>query len=259
MKTEEANWYAYPRYYDIAFQADTQLEADFIEGASKQFGLPKAKRILEPGCGSGRLVREMARRGYDVTGFDLCAASIDYLKEELKHAKQKADVFVGDMTDFTLKQPVDIAYNFCNTFRHLQTAEAARSHLQSVAKALRTGGIYLLGLHVMPPDADFEDTERWQETSGETTVTCTFKVLSTDWPNRQEVLRTVLSARGPEGEFRVRTDYPMRMYTAEELKELVEGVDGLEIAGVFDFWYDLEFPRELDDEISDCVLVLRKK
>ena len=27
------NWYDYPQYYDLAIGADTQLEADFSEGA----------------------------------------------------------------------------------------------------------------------------------------------------------------------------------------------------------------------------------
>lgn len=258
MKTEEGNWYAYPRYYDIAFQSDTKLEADFIEAACARFGRPDSKRLLEPGCGSGRLVVELARRGFDVTGFDLCAESIQYLQQRLQAEKQKANVFVGDMTTFELPQPVDAAFNFCNTFRHLLAAEDATAHLRAVAKSLLPGGIYLLGLHVMPPDADFEDSERWQETAGDTTVTCTFKVISTDWKNRQEVLRTILSARGPEGDFRVRTDYPMRMYTSGELEELVRATEVFEIAGVFDFWYDIEYPRELDDEISDCVLVLKR-
>jgi len=30
----QANWFDYPQYYDIAFQAPTQREADFIEAAS---------------------------------------------------------------------------------------------------------------------------------------------------------------------------------------------------------------------------------
>ncbi|MFO0947764.1 MAG: class I SAM-dependent methyltransferase [Planctomycetota bacterium] len=259
MKTLSDNWYAYPRYYDLAFRADTKLEADFIEAAWRKFGRPDSRTILEPGCGSGRLVVELAKRGYHVTAFDLCRESIAYLDGQLKRRKLNANTFVGDMTEFQLSGPVDLAFNFCNTFRHLLTEEAARSHLQSVAGSLEPGGIYLLGLHVMPPDADPDDCERWRESYRGTTVTCTFKVLSTDEVGRLETLRTILSARGPGVSFRVRTDYPMRLYTSGELLDLVNSVPEFELCEVYDFWYDINFSRELDDEISDTVLVLRKR
>lgn len=259
MKTLTDNWYAYPRYYDLAFRSDTRLEADFVEAAWRRFGLPRSRAILEPGCGSGRLVVELAKRGYRLTGFDLRPESIRYLRRRLNSSKLSANAYVGDMTDFSLDRPVDLAFNFCNTFRHLLTEEDARSHLRAVSGALKPGGLYLLGLHVMPPDADPEDCERWSETFRGITVTCTFKVLSTDEVRRREILRTILSARGPGIRFRVRTDYPMRLYTAGELLDLTRNVPEFELCQVYDFWYDIDFPRELDDEISDTVLVLRKR
>ena len=63
------DWYDLPRYYDIVFEADTRAEADFLEAMAERWGRG-AGRILEPACGSGRLVEEMARRGHAVTGFD---------------------------------------------------------------------------------------------------------------------------------------------------------------------------------------------
>jgi len=32
-----ANWFDYPQYYDIAFQAYTRQEADFIEAACRKY------------------------------------------------------------------------------------------------------------------------------------------------------------------------------------------------------------------------------
>ena len=63
------------------------------------------------------------------------------------------------MRTYRVKPQVDIAYCFVNTFRHLLTEEDAVQHLQSVAASLRPGGLYLLGLHMLPPDADEEDDE----------------------------------------------------------------------------------------------------
>src|ERR1044071_5424658 len=66
-----ANCYDYPQYYDIAFQPYTRREADFIEAACGKYCSFDVRRILEPACGSGRLVTELAARGYQMTGFDL--------------------------------------------------------------------------------------------------------------------------------------------------------------------------------------------
>ena len=63
-----ANWFDYPQYYDIAFQAYTRQEADFIEAACRKYCPFAARRFLEPACGSGRLITELAARGYQMTG-----------------------------------------------------------------------------------------------------------------------------------------------------------------------------------------------
>ena len=55
-----ANWYDYPQYYDIAFQAYTRREADFIEAACRKYCPFEARRLLEPACGTGRLITELA-------------------------------------------------------------------------------------------------------------------------------------------------------------------------------------------------------
>jgi 2-polyprenyl-3-methyl-5-hydroxy-6-metoxy-1,4-benzoquinol methylase len=60
----QANWYDYPQYYDIAFRAYTEREADFIEAACRKYCPFSARRLLEPACGTGRLITELAARGY---------------------------------------------------------------------------------------------------------------------------------------------------------------------------------------------------
>src|SRR6266508_1937192 len=71
-----ANWYDYPQYYDIAFQTYTWAQADFIEAACRKYCSFDARRLLEPACGSGRLVTELAARGYQVTGFDISQSAL---------------------------------------------------------------------------------------------------------------------------------------------------------------------------------------
>ena len=51
--------------------------------------------------------------------------------------------------------------NTINSFRHLPTEAAAVGHLESLAKAVRVGGIYALGLHLTPTKGEASDEESW--------------------------------------------------------------------------------------------------
>ncbi len=257
-KPVEADWYDYPQYYDLAFRSETVPEADFVEAACRKYCGGDVQRLLEPACGTGRLVSELAARGYQLTGLDLSKPSLAYLRRRLARRKLEAEILHADMTDFDLSEPADGAYCLINSFRHLLTEEAALSHLQAVARNLRPGGIYLLGFHLLPPDADEEDTERWSESQGQTKVTVTYRVLETDRRRRLEKLRVCLLARSKEKEFRLRHDFECRMYTAGQFLQLLEKVPEFELCDVYDFWYDIDDPLELSDENGDSVFVLRK-
>lgn len=217
------------------------------------------RRLLEPACGSGRLVRELARRGYELTGFDLNPSMLDYARRRLARSKLQAELFAADMADFELPRPVDAAFNTFNSFRHLLTEDAALSHLNSVGRCLRTGGIYILGLHLLPPDASEESTERWTARQGRTHLTATLKVIAANRRRRLETLRISLRVRTPKRVFRIRSEFTLRLYNAQQLKRLLAKVPELECCDVFDFWYEIDEPLVLDDVLSDTVLVLRKK
>lgn len=255
----QANWYDYPQYYDLAFRSETSLEAGFIEAALSKYCPFAARRLLEPACGTGRLLVELASRGYRLAGLDLSGPSLDYLRRRLARRGLRAEVLQADMADFRLRRPVDAAYCTLDGFRHLLTEDAARRHLACVARSLRPGGIYILGFHLLPPDASEECTERWTERHGSTQVTVTLRVLATDRRRRLETIRISLLARTERKEVRVRDEFPLRMYTAAQFRRLLAAAPSLELCDVYDFWYEIDRPLKLSNEISDTVFILRKR
>ncbi len=255
-----SNWYDYPQYYDLAFRSETAMEADFIEAAARKYCPFPVRRLLEPACGTGRLTTELAGRGYTLAGFDINRPSLAYLRRRLGRRGLTAQVFEADMADFRLSQPVDLAYCTFDGFRHLLTEADAQRHLECVAKSLRPGGIYILGFHLLPPDASEECIERWTECSHGVKVTVTLRVLSTDRRRRIEDLRVSLLVRTRNGrEVRVGHDFPFRMYTAAQFRRLLRSVPSLELVDVYDFWYEIDHPLKLTDEMSDTVFILRRK
>jgi len=257
--TSLPNCYDYPQYWDLAFRSDTILEADFIEAACRQYACRPVRRLLEPGCGGGRLVVEMASRGYEVTGIDLSRPSLAYVRKRLRRRGLPAVVLEADMSAFVARPPVDAAFCTFNTFRHLTSEAAARQHLQVVAESLRPGGLYILGFHLLPPDADEACVERWSARHGRTRVTMTLRVLDCDRRRRLETIRFSLRVRSGQRDLRLQSDYPYRLYTATQFRRLLGSVPQFELCGVFDFWYDIHDPLRLDDRLGDAVFVLRRR
>ncbi len=259
-KTIQANWYDHPRLYDIALASETGPEADFLEAAVRKYCPFRVQKLLELGCGSGRLVTELAARGYRMTGLDLSAPALEYLRQRLGRRGLRARLMQADMSDFRLAQPVDGAFCTFDSFRHLLSEDAARRHLECVAAAVRPGGIYVLGFHLLPPDAAEECTERWTERRGGTQVTVTLRVVATDRRRRVEQIRICLLARQKGKEIqRLRDEFPLRMYTAGQMRQLLRRVPAWELCDVYDFWYEIDQPLRLSDELSDTVFILRKR
>lgn len=257
---EKADWYDYPQYFDLGFRDETAKEVAFLPLAFKRFGTGEMKRILEPGCGSGRLIVSLAKKGYDVTGFDLSDSMLAYLNKELAKKKLKATTYKQDMTTFEVDKPFDVVLNTFNTFRHLLTEDAAESHFHAVAKALRPGGLFFFGLHLLPHYADQRSIERWTSKSGSTSVTFTLSGTAWDSRKRIETLRINMLIRKPNQDpIRVRSEIQLRTYRLQQLLSLLKKIPELELVETYDFWYDIDSPIKLDRDSCDSLLVFRKR
>ncbi|MEW4455326.1 methyltransferase domain-containing protein [Bremerella sp. JC817] len=251
--------YDYPQYWDLSFRDETPTECDFFEAAFERFGDGPIRRVLDLGCGGGRNVIEMAARGFDMVGLDNNETSLKYLKKRLNRRSLEAEVMMADMINFEVEEPLDAALCTFNTFRHLISEKEALHHLRSVTSALRPGGLYILGFHIIPLDADPECHERWTAQHGKTKITTTLKVVRFSRQERREILRFNLHVRKGDEVLRLKTEYPYRLYTGEEFRSLLRKVPELQIREVYDFWYDIDDPVPFDHEISDAVFVLQKK
>ncbi len=254
----EKSWYDYPHYYDVGFREDTPREAKFFEKAFAKYIPGKVKRVFEPGCGSGRLVVEMAERGFQVTGLDLNQPALDYCKEQLDKKGLKATLINGDMTKFELKRPADAAFNTINTFRHLLTEEDAVKHLKCVAANLRPGGIYILGLHLLPTGGDFYGSEKWKAKEGRTQINYSLTVVDSLPKQRHEKLRITMTIKKGKSVVRVSDHFTLRLYNYKNIKTLFAQVPELVLRDVYDFWYEIDEPQKLDGNIADSVFILQK-
>jgi SAM-dependent methyltransferase len=265
-KPKDVDWYDYPQYFDMLFSDETADEVKFFKKAFKKFSTRKITRVLEPGCGSGRLVVAMAKQGYNVTGLDLSPSMLKFLDQELDRKGLEGKTVLGDMTKMKFKKKFDAAFCTFNTFRHLLDEKSAVKHLRNVADQVRKGGLYILGFHIIPLDADPDCTERWHAKNKAVEVNAKLKVIDFQRKKRLEKLRVTINAQKRNGTKksdkieRLKTEFHLRVYTHKQARTTLQSVsDVWEIASIFDFDYDIEEPRNFDKDLTDALFVLRRK
>lgn len=256
---ERLDWYEAPRYYDLIFDVDTELEADFLEVLHARYGRSAGRDVLEPACGSGRLVAALARRGYRVTGFDAGDAMLAFARQRLDALGLEAELRLERMECFRSRRRYDFAHCLVSTFKYLLDEESARAHLEAVARCLRNGGLYALGLHLSDYATKRKARERWVAEQGGTRVVCNIQTWPADRRTRLEQMRSRLTVKEGRRTRRFETHWDFRTYDARELRRLLRSVPAFEHVTTFDFTYALDAERELDDEQLDCVLVLRRR
>lgn len=259
---EQRDWYDTPLYYDIIFDAETPKEGAFLDAIHESYGLGgKSRQLLEPACGSGRLVSEMARRGWKVSGFDGNARMLDFAKERLKQQGLKARIWEDWMQSFELPkvQSFDLAHCLVSTFKYLLKEKDAVACLQRVAAALKPGAIFVLGVHLTDYSSEKEEHERWVAERDGIKVTCNTHTWPADRKKRLEDLRTRLTIQDHGRRHVQETRWQFRTYSAAQMRTLLAKVPAFELMACYDFTYDFLSPRELDDSYSDVVLILKKR
>ena len=257
------DWYEDARYYDMVFDADTPEEADFLEAIHAEYGRGAAKpgpaRVLEPACGSGRLIAEMARRGWKATGYDLSEGSLRFARERLKDASLTASLSHGSMQSWTSRGKFELAHCLVSTFKFLMTERDAAAHLRATARQLVKGGVYVVGLHLADYTSKKRERERYVAEDGGTHVTCNIQGWPPDAVTRREQLRSRLTIVPKNAPPRyLETHWEFRTYDEEELLRLLGQVPEFEHAATYDFNHSIEHPITFGD-YADTVLILRRK
>lgn len=263
VKLLQARLYDYPKYYDVVFGAEWRAEFRFLELCFREFVSGRCRRLLEPACGTGRLLYRLAKARYQVHGLDLNPRAVAYCNRRLRGHELPETAIVADMTEFSLedfggKQTFDAAFNTINSFRHLPTEQAAQAHLQCVAECLRPGGVYVLGLHLTPPTEPVCLEESWEARRGTLQVSTRLVSNKIDRENRCETFDMLVDVHTPTQDFHLRDEMRFRTYSAEQLHALLNSVDGLKLIGSYDFGYDLDDPLTIDETTEDVVLVLQR-
>ncbi len=133
----------YAELYDLDY-ADRDEDLLMIEQFATRCGSP----VLELGCGTGRVLVPLARRGFQVTGVDASQAMLERARQRAA-TEQVADSVTlvhQDMRGLDLDQRFNLAFAAANTFMDLPTADEQLAVLTYIRRHLNPGGLLLLDL-----------------------------------------------------------------------------------------------------------------
>ena len=144
-------------YYDLE-HAGYEEDIDLYLNYAVAVGSP----ALELGCGTGRLLEPLARRGIEVVGVDSSPAMLARARQRLQESKllKHVELIQGDARTLHLTQRFRLAFVALNSFAHFITRQDQRAVLGILHQHLLPGGLLILDL----PNAD---VRRYQQAEGQ--------------------------------------------------------------------------------------------
>lgn len=145
----EAFYQTIAPWYDLEF-ARFDADLELYLGYAGIVGGP----VLEPACGTGRLLVPLAQAGYTVVGVDSSAAMIERARARIAAAGvDGASVEPGDMRALSRFQEGSfrLVIIALNSFLHLETREDQLATLRAARRVLDRDGLFILDIfHATP-------------------------------------------------------------------------------------------------------------
>jgi len=134
------------REYDAALAGTPLLDLD-LQFAQRHF--PTPGRLIDLGCGTGRLLLTFAARGYACLGVDLSAPMLAVVNEKAAHAGLAVAVLKANLVELDEVPAATFDYAAClfSTLGMIRGPDNRRQFLGHVRRILKPGGVFVLHAH----------------------------------------------------------------------------------------------------------------
>ncbi|MDD7534909.1 MAG: class I SAM-dependent methyltransferase [Treponema sp.] len=135
-------WTQYaPIMFDDARWAEAPTVAQYVKDIA---GLGEGAKILDAGCGLGRISVEFAALGLDVTGVDIIQSELDAARESAEAEGVPLTLINHDLRSFQAREQFDCAINLYTSFGYCATIEEDMKILKNIADSVKTGGTFII-------------------------------------------------------------------------------------------------------------------
>jgi SAM-dependent methyltransferase len=230
MQAPPADWWqtwfgeSYLALYDRELAQRTPNEIDRLETL---LNVRPPLRILDLGCGQGRHVIELARRGYEVTGLDLSPYLLGVARERAEAERLRLRWVLGDMREPLPEQRFDLILNLFTSFGYFADPADDLRVARAAAAMLEAGGRFFV--EVVNGNRIIDNfQERDWFTVGDTAV---MERRALDEASRRMVVERTIER---DGQSQVNT-HAIRLYGARELDMLLRRA-GFERVRLYGDW-----------------------
>ena len=143
----ERNMEAYTSFaqvYDL-FMDNVPYEAwgAYLDKLFKEYGIEDGL-LLDLGCGTGKITRYLAEKGYDMIGVDYSYEMLDIAKEQ---SQEGILYLMQDMREFELYGTVAGIYSACDCLNYILEEEELKEVFALVNNYLDPGGIFVFDIN----------------------------------------------------------------------------------------------------------------
>jgi SAM-dependent methyltransferase len=146
----------FARYYDADFRDYLDDVPFYLELARRSNG-----PLLEPMCGTGRVLLPLAEAGYSMTGIDVSAAMLQITRDRAAEAglTERIDLREADICRMELPAAhYGLAFVAVNSFMHLTDVAQQLAALETIRRSLKKRGTLVIDLfNPNPTDIMRED------------------------------------------------------------------------------------------------------
>ena len=257
------NFYNLAKYYDLAFMRDTKGDIGFFVKCFQRYSDIEVTRVLEAACGPGLFLEIMAIGGYNVLGFDLNPAMVEYSKNRLRKqgiSIMKTDAVIANMKNFEFAEKFDAGFVCINSLGYLKTDQEIISHFKSMNNALNKGAIYIVEISCKCGDIKNEKKvdETWHVKEDQVELDLKWAIKSYDVDKRLRNIDFKMVVNDNGSQIVVEEEHELRLWIFEEFREFARS-GGFEIGGIFNQNYELISEQEqITGELGVLYFVLKK-
>ena len=258
METGEFELYNLPEIYDIAFSWDLSEEVRFFRRVFETHVPFPVKDVLEPACGTGRMLRALAGAGFKVTGYDDSPVMVRYAKDSIGEDGKNARVMHADMVSAEIPGKFDGAVNSINSIGYLHSNDKIVSHLRATGSTLREKGVYVVHLN-FAHYGDLPDGDHWTQERGGIRVSTSWRILNEDRESRlcHQVCTIVVERNGKTD--RYEESHTLRLWLFSDLEKLARKSEAFEVAAIYGEDFEaLEDKEHVSGEHGNAYVILRK-
>lgn len=129
-------------YDALTRDVDYPRWADYIEGSFARLDRP-VRSVLDLACGTGSLTRELAGRGYRVTGVDLSAEMLSLAEEKCRGLEPRPRFLCQSMEALRLPESFNACVCCLDSVNYVLQPEKLRRAFRRVFDTLEPGGLFL--------------------------------------------------------------------------------------------------------------------